>query len=256
MNTLPLLFRGAFYVLKYCMRHQENLKPILRSYRYYNKTIRISASAILNTEKDGRYLLIRNRHRTEQHSPFGGVFKHAELPPSILTEIQWQSDYTSYRPKLEDMKNDLRGIILGKNFPIFLDWLTQRYGREGEQCLYRELREELSEAKVGRLIRDRVSDIKICLDRRVLEGPYLVEERKYSAQFRYFEVFKPQLTDSKTNEIINKLFNRAANGGNGMILVSKEEIDNLRIAKTGEPIGAHAKYFFSSVWHGVEPPKY
>jgi hypothetical protein len=255
-SAATLGLRGVFYLGKYSLRHQENLKPILRSYRCFNSKVRVSASAIVNIEREGLHLLVRNHHRPEQYAPFGGVYKHADPAPEILTKIEWESDYTTQEPKLEDMKCDLRGVIYGKHFPTFLDWFTQRHGREGEQSLYRELREELLEGKVGKAWRNRISDIKVNLDRRILEGPYQVEGRDYCAQFRYFEVFKPQCSHKETREIFDELFRRAAKGDNSMKLVTKDEIMSLRVKETGEQIGPHSKYYYSSQWHGVEPPKY
>ena len=105
LNATALSLRGAFYLGKYTLRHQENLKPILRSYRCFNSKVRISVATIVNIESDGMHLLVRNHHRPEQFSPFGGVYKHSDPAPEIMSKIEWQSDYTNHEPKLEDMKS-------------------------------------------------------------------------------------------------------------------------------------------------------
>lgn len=254
MTTVGL--RSVFYVGKYALRHQENLWPILKAYRFYSSKIRVSASAILCLEQDDKFVLVRNHHRPEQFAPFGGVFKHDDPVPKVLDAIEWEPDYTTHQPKLDDMRGDLRGMVYGKHFATFLDWFTKREGREGENCLYRELREELLEGGVGKILRDEAIELKLSLLRRVVEGPNTVEGRAYTAQFRFFEVFRPQLTHAPTQRFINQVFHRATRGDNSMRLVTRREIEALRTSDGACPIGAHATYFFSSRWHGVEPAKY
>jgi hypothetical protein len=256
ITKTTIALRSTFYVGKYALRHQENLWPILKAYRYYNSKIRISAAALLCLEEDDKYVLVQNHHRPEQFAPFGGVYKHDDPAPKILDTIEWEPDYTSHQPKLEDMRGDLRGLVYGKHFATFLDWFTKGEGREGERCIDREIREELLEGRVGKSIRDEATKMKLSLVRRVVEGPNSVEGRTYAAQFRFFEVFRPQRSDALTQRISDLLFERAQKGDNNMLLVTRKEIEASRTSDGKNPIGAHAQYFFSSRWHGVEPARY
>lgn len=255
-NHVTVGLRGMLFLMKFALRHQENLVPIIKSIRHFNSKIRISTSAVLLVKNDDDYVLVKNHHRPEFYAPIGGVYKHTGKKPEILEKIEWQADYTLHTPKLEDMKNDLRGIIIGRRFPEFLNWFTSRRGREGEQCIYRELREELLEGSVGKSLRDRSADIKLELFRRVLEGPHAIDGRSYQAQFRYFEVYRPDMTHDLTAEFFNEVVKRARQNDNHLTVAKEKEIIAGRTELARQPIAPHAKYFFSSEWHGIEPVKY
>lgn len=248
--------RILFLILKFSLRHQENLFPILKSFLFYGKDLRISVAAILLLEKDGKYVLIKNHHREENYAPIGGVFKHSGKLPQTLHDIEWVSDYTTHEPKSEDMKNDLRGVIKAKNLARFLDWFTSRKGREGEQALYREIDEELSEGRVGKIWRTRSSKIKIEMIKKVVEGPRAVEDKPYQAQFRYFEIYEIDPQCEKGKVLSNELFKRAEKRQNRLITVTKSEINSGRITVCRSPISGSTKYYFSSKWHGNEPTPY
>jgi hypothetical protein len=238
------------------LRHQENLLPILKSILLFNKKIRISVAAILQIKHEDKYILIQNHHRPEFYAPIGGVYKHSGSHPEILDKIEWNSDYTKLGHKEADMKHDLRGVIYGKRFSTFLDWFSKRQGRENEQCIYRELKEELQEGRVGKVLRDKSSNIKIELLRSVLEGPHKVTDREYDAQFRYFDIYKIDNTNDDTALIVNELINRASKGDNNLILVTKDDIKRGRTLCGNKLIASHTKYYYSSEWHGQEPTKY
>lgn len=255
-GSMKVICRIFLFAGKYSLRHQENLLPIIKSYRFFNSQIRVSVAAILLAERQGKYLVIHNRHRPECYGPIGGVYKHGGSLPQVLERIEWLPDYIDDEDRRDDMKDDLRGIIPGKYFSNFLDWFTTRKEREGEQCLYRELKEELSEGGVGEAIRRKGSDAKLLFVRRVVEGPRAVEGRSYRAQFRYFEVYKPELDDQQTKKFFDILFARAEKGVNKLCLVGQDEIQNLRIKGGQYTLAGHTQYLLSSRWHGVEPPRY
>ena len=256
ISATMIAFRALFIVGKFSLRHQENISPILKSFLYFNKKVRISVAALLVIEDDDKYILIKNHHREEYYAPIGGVYKHITNKPEILDKIEWNSDYTTHVPKLDDMKNDLRGVVHGKYLPDFINWFISRKGRENEQCLYRELKEELKEGRVGKGWRDRSSDIKMELVRPVIEGPRKIEGRDYDAQFRYFELYRPDRNDEVTNEIVNEVIKRAYQGDNNLVMVNKKEILEGRMKGDRKLVAGTAKYFFSSDWHGSEPERY
>jgi hypothetical protein len=254
--SFKLSLKTLFFLVKYAFKHQKNFFPIIKSLQFFFKKIRISVAAILLFEYDEKYVLIKNHHRPELYGPIGGVYKHTGTKPEILDKIEWNSDYTSNELKEEDMKDDLRGIIQGKYFPEFIDWFVKRKGRENEQCLYRELREELLEGRVGKILRDNSSKIKIELFRSVLEGPNKIKHKDYQAQFRWFDIYKIDNSNNETDQVVKEIVKRASQNDNNMIFVTKKEIFDGRLADDKHLISAHAKYYFSSEWHGQEPTKY
>lgn len=254
--TVRLILKVPLFLAKYAFKHQENFMPIVKSIPFFNKKIRLSSAALLLIEYNNKYILIKNHHRPEYYAPIGGVYKHTGRKPAILDDIEWNSDYTHNESKEADMKNDLRGVIFGKRFPEFIDWFTSRKGRENEQCLYRELREELEEGKVDEITRDNSSKIKIELFRTVLEGPNKVKDREYHAQFRFFDIYKIDSTCKETNILVQELFKKASLRENNLILVSKEDILRGRLESDDKLIPGYTKYYFSSEWHGHIPTKY
>lgn len=248
--------RILFFLIKFSLRNQENIFPILKSFLYFNKRIRVSTSAILILEENESFVLIKNHHREEYYAPIGGVHKHSEKLPQVLHDIEWSSDYTSHEPKKSDMKNDIRGIIVGHKLADFLDWFTSRKGREGDQALLREFDEELFEGKVGKTWRERASKAKIELVRRVIEGPRSIDGRPYQAQFRYFEIYTIDPNCKEGAALRVELISRASRSENNLALVTKKEILSGRIESCRSLIAGHAKYYFSSDWHGNEPSPY
>lgn len=248
--------KAIFYLFKFALRHQKNFIPICKSLLFFNKKIRISVAAILLVEHKDKYVLIQNHHRPEFYAPIGGVYKHSGKKPEILDKIEWNSDFTKLDHKEKDMNDDLRGVIYGKRFSTFLDWFSKREGRENEQCIYRELKEELLEGRVGKLLRDKSSNIKIELFRSVLEGPNKVKDRDYDAQFRHFDIYKIDNTNEETDSVVSELVKRASQDDNNLILVSKSDVKAGRTICGNRLIASHTKYYYSSEWHGQEPTMY
>ncbi len=256
MSSAKLSIRIVLIFLKHVLRYQEFTFSIIRSLKYYNKKIRISVATLLKLEKDGMYLLINNIHRPEYYGPIGGVFKHLSNIPADLREIDWESDYTTRQEKRKDMENDLRGYIYGKHFASFLDWFVKREGRESEQCIFREIREEFREGNIGKLIRDKFTKLEIALCKKVIEGPFPVQSRDYHAQFRYFEIYEITDKSEPTTKVLNEMFERAGRGDNKLILASKQEIIQGRLECGDKLVAPHTNYFFDRKWHGNEPIKY
>ena len=153
-----------------------------------NAEIRVSFSALLRIANGGRYVLVRNLHRPEVFSPFGGVYKFYEGARGDL-------DTMLFRPQdvgsSHDMRNDLRGFLPRKNLGKFVKWFTRNTDRESAaECLNRELLEELQEIKlISTLPTLRPpSHLEVKKVRAVEEGPEEVPGRNY-IQFRIFEVF-------------------------------------------------------------------
>ncbi len=255
-NGMKLFLRVMFLLVKYYFKHHGSIKPILKSFFYYNKRIRISAAALLELEVDGKFVLIKNHHRQEYYAPIGGVYKFISDTPRLLKDLQWTSDYTTHQNKVMDMRNDVRGVIPGKYLPIFIEWFISRKDREGDQCLLREIKEEMQEGKFEQLWLDKSSDIKFKLEKTILEGPNKVEESDYHAQFRYFEIYSLDYSDSQTVGFVDELHTRARNNQNNLVSATKEEIYNRRVNNDQLLIADHTKYYFTQDWHGKQPVRY
>lgn len=253
-----LFLRILFYLIVFSVRHVEYLMPVIRSLWYARGRMRVSIAAILLIEKDGRYVLIKNRHRPHWYAPIGGVLKHSEVIPDALHAIEWHSDHTrSNDPdKIDDMRCDLRGFIKAWRLLDFLVWFNGRGAREGDQAVIRELREELAEGGFGKSWRNRASDVRVEHVRRVFEGPRAVENRSYACQFRVVDVYKIDSACKVGLAMVNEIVKRASRSENSLILVTKDEIFDERIRHDGSQIAGHATYFFTSDWHGREPLPY
>lgn len=111
-----------------------------------NGELRVSMSALLRLRRnDGTYALIRNRHRTENYSAIGGVFKmHFPRGREQLEKFGFQEENAIND---DDVTRDLRGYSRRKHLKGIKSWFKgAEAGREtSRECLVREIREELSE---------------------------------------------------------------------------------------------------------------
>lgn len=114
------------------------LKLAVQSLRYWNESVRISASYLFRIEVDGRFLLVRG-NRFPQFQPVGGVYKSTERGNPALRRIGAVDD--SLIPFDSQLEKDLRIRIKGKQLLPFLFWFESERGRERDP--WREFHEEL-----------------------------------------------------------------------------------------------------------------
>jgi len=201
-----------------------------------NAEMRVSFSALLRICQGGRYVLVRNLHRHEVFGPFGGVFKYyQDAVPGLDTLL--------FRPQDvgpgTDMKSDLRGFIPRKNIIKMTKWYAKRSQREEpEQCLLRELREELKEVK---LLRDLgvPKTLHPAHVRTVIEGPERVPGLPYT-QYRIFEVYEARSSQTEVLEFFDGLFEEATRHRD-LLVANSDEIIAGR-AHDGRLIGHHSVY--------------
>lgn len=240
-------------LLKACWKHQDHLWPATKSVTVFRKgDVRISIASLLRLEKDGRFLLIRNPNRPEAYGPIGGVFKYYPMALDQLDKMEFRGRQI-HVDGAEDFERDLRGELPATNLPIFLNWFKARQGREEQDCIRRELREELQLIGVPGAIQSVAERLSFSLVRRVHEGPFKHANLPIP-QFRYFEVFR-LVTSAGAEDTIDNLFALAENKPDDLLVASTSEIQRLR-ARDGRVIGGHSQYLFSSKWHGAEPPEY
>lgn len=240
--------RGAIWnLLKACWKHQDHLWPAAKAATIYrSKELRVSLASLLRIEKGGKFLLVRSRHRREAYGPYGGVFKYYRTADCDLDRVEFKTDH------VDDIERDLRGYLPARYFPAFLNWFKARYGREEQDCLRREMREELQEIQAPVSVAAAVERLSFTLVRRVHEGP-IQHANLREPQFRYFEVYRPAL-ETDAAQVVDTLFGMVETHPSELLVASVDEIKRLR-ADDGRVIGGHTQYLLSSKWHGVEPPE-
>jgi transcriptional regulator with XRE-family HTH domain len=198
--------------------------------------IRVAFSALLRIADADRFVLVRNLHRKETFGPFGGVFKY-------LNEAQSTLDNCEFKPQVieprDDMRNDLRGFLPQQHLKNILAWYRKGFGRESsEQCLIRELKEELKEAGLSGNL-NCPTDIEFRQVRSVAEGPASVPGQLYK-QYRIFEVLDPITGNRETDEFLRRLFEMAHQHSN-LLIARSQEIYAGR-SKSGVVIGPQSGY--------------
>lgn len=244
INPFPIILKilHAFYEPKKC------IPSLIISFLYYNKKIRISMASIAIIEVDNKFLLIHNRCRKELLAPIGGVIKYRNEARHSLDEMQFEIEPRASTDN--GLRNDLRGYIPGSSFSKFLAWFFNTNNLENN-CLEREIKEELKHNKP--LYDEYFSDCSLNLVRTVCEGPHSNKAHSY-ATFRYFNVYRVQMTNIYTDEDKTKFLNKIKND-NKLYLATKEEIENHR-TNNETIISGSSMYLFSNHWHGLEPVKF
>lgn len=211
--------------------------------------IRVSIAAILRLGSGGKWVLIRNHLRKETFAPIGGVIKTRATSRDALDALDFEPQDSGNH---EGMINDLRGFLPRKNLPKFIQWLETNQGREsGEQCLHREIVEELKE--IGYTFNlPSAFDLGLHLVRTVEEGPEKVPGHNYT-QYRRFEVYESRPEQKESVQFLDDLC-MSASGNANMITAETREVRSGRNGK-GLPISHHAAYFFGKerVHFGAPP---
>lgn len=106
---------------------------------FRNKEIRFSLAYVYRIKIDGKYLLIKNRHR-DYFQPIGGVYKTLPSSAPVFSKLSVRLDRlieTSHGIA----KGDLRVFVKGVHALDFLDWYESKESRETSP--WREFCEEL-----------------------------------------------------------------------------------------------------------------
>jgi pimeloyl-ACP methyl ester carboxylesterase len=209
--------------------------------------LRVAMSALLRIERQGRYLLVRNMHRPEQFSPFGGVIKYTIGARTALDQLE-------FKPQVIDptMEYDLRGFISYSNLEKFLKWFEEVNNRETPRnCLVRELTEELGEAGISHT--NDFGELKFSRIREILEGPQIVPAENYH-QFRNFDVYDldPGIPD---NQVMTDFLVQESQHNANLLWVSPAEIQKGR-AYGGQVIGSHSAYLIGNRRYWDEGPSF
>ena len=232
-------------VLSAAIRYRKYLGIAINCYLFSrNKKIRVSMAAMLVIRRENKFLLIRNHHRPELFGPIGGVFKYYASAVERL-------DHCGFTPQNrdQDMNKDLRGYLIGKKLPGFLEWFFSGKNREVES-LSREIREELQEIKYE-IGLDNITGLQFDLVKSIIEGLDKVPGVDY-LQLRYFDVYRLCRDDPKCDNLTEKLFEQLGKNPDA-IAVTANGIFRRR-SFSGEVISGHAGYLISDSKIGEAPP--
>lgn len=139
--------------------------------------VRVSAAAVLRIRAlaGGQYVLANT---SGKWAPFGGAFQ-MDAPPPALVELGWEQESRNGRGR------DVRGTVPRSALPAVHAWLASGADREsGEECVRRELREELAEVGVRDLV-GMVDGLRLRISLTLVEPP----GRPILAAWRYLEMF-------------------------------------------------------------------
>lgn len=211
---------------------------------------RVSFAALLRICDGDRYLLIRNKYRSEVMAPLGGVFKYQESATAKLDSLAFRPEL---RSDLQDSRGDMRGVIPTARLKDFIGWFNKGVDRENaKECLTRELAEEIEEVGLQELL-SVPDDLEFRLVRKISEP--IARDPGYTwDQFRHFEVYEPILT----NEVVKCFFDalkRSAPTNPNLEFATAEQIIRGRTPR-GAVIGHHCAYLYGeeSVRHPSPAP--
>ncbi|WP_146060302.1 hypothetical protein [Amycolatopsis sp. CA-128772] len=189
--------------------------------------VRISFSVLLRLAEDDRFVLFDAPKRPGAFGPPGGVVKYFPPAGRILDSLGFQPERTGSPHR--KLKADLRGILPGGALRRFRTWFASGSYREtADECLRRELREELAEVGVHGL--DRVvSELRFTAVRTVREGPHHVPGKNYR-QLRGFDVRELAMTNSAARRLNRELVDAAEdNACPGVLLAGPDDIAHGRL---------------------------
>lgn len=157
----------------------RSVRALLRGRR----RLRVSFSALLRVEHEGRYLLVRQGlHRPDQLGPLGGVYK--VLGDGVPNELDFRPLPVDDEARARSISDDLRGTIPAHQLGPLVRWFDRRVGRESD-ALHREVQEELGET--GVVLPDGLFPLRAELMHVAEEGP--VQVREHDPVFRRHEVY-------------------------------------------------------------------
>lgn len=201
-----------------------------------NSEMRVAFSALARISEGGRYVLVKNLHRPETFSPFGGVFKYRNEAKRSLD--CWQFRPQDIGPRA-DMINDLRGFVPRKHLAALVKWYQAGEDREAlNECLNREFAEELREVGLAGLLKG-AADLQYRVVRSVDDGPVSVPGMQYR-QFRIFVIADVISENGKGISFVKHLFSEARKNPR-LLIANSDEILQGRAAD-GRLIGSTACY--------------
>ncbi len=135
----------AMYVAKKLWNIKDRIIiAFLCNTKYRETPIRLSISYLYKIKLDNKYLLVKSNRIPNQYQPVGGVYKTKKGASKLFHKLKVLSD-DGY-PYDNDLKDDLRIRVPGKNVMKFISWFESNTDRENNPL--REFREELLDTNV------------------------------------------------------------------------------------------------------------
>lgn len=132
-------------IVPFILKNYENIKLLYQTkVKYKNENIRLSISYLYRIKVDNKYLLVKSNRIPNQFQPVGGVYKFKPSAKNVLNKLKVVTE-SGYNYD-DDLKDDLRVKVIGKNVIQFIDWFKSREDRETDPT--REFREELLDTKI------------------------------------------------------------------------------------------------------------
>ena len=232
---LALLIDAIYY-----LRHLPMWFKTKVLYRYSD--VRLSISYLFRIEVDGRYLLVKNRHRN-LYQLVGGAYKAYPSAKAIFDKYGVKSD-KQFETSHGIAKSDLRFLIPGRNVFAILEWFHSQKDRETSQ--WREFCEEL--LTTGLLPKDlfRYVDYTYAC---TVQTPMRKAKRLPNQEILLFEVYDLVPTTEQLM-VLKELMNKGET--TEMKWAEKRVIDGLgtdhRTEKTPYEIGPHTKWALNGKW--------
>lgn len=165
-------------------------------------SIRVSFAAILRIKADDRYVLLETLNRPGAFSPPGGVFKYFWPAVRLLEDMGFHEDRID--AFAERMQFDLRGILPAAARREFCRWFASRaYREDTDECLRRELAEELTECGLDQLV-PCTQGLVFSPLRTVSVGPHQVPGQHHR-QLRRIEVCDLVISDPAAQRVREEL---------------------------------------------------
>lgn len=236
-----LILKIGFSTVTTGYKYRKTLfQRLLYQVLFRNKKIRISLSCLLRIEEDGKYLLIKNKLRQQNFGPIGGALKYYSTAKQFLDSIEFEADDRHSKIENKKLKRDLRGFIEAKHLFKLIEWFEKGIDRENN-CLHRELKEELVEIKSDNLL-NKLNTPEFCLIRKIHEKPHKVPGKSF-LQFRIFRIEEFSLDYINESKIIDE-FRIEEIVNDDLIWVTSDEI-RTGIDKFGNQLGSHCNYLLA-----------
>jgi hypothetical protein len=215
--------------------------------------MRISVTALLDLHDGDRWILVAMpEDRPGEYGPFGGIFKYEDSAREALAQLEFEPE-AGLATRQAMRRNDIRGYIPVRRLRRFLAWWNSGKGREsGEDCVRRELHEELVDASLQRLLPE-ASRLRLIHLRSLIEGPRRIPTASGNYwQIRLFEVYAARADEVASFEALRTLVSKSTDAPNNVISVSARDIREGRTA--AGTIGGHTEYLLSNRRNRFEPP--
>lgn len=131
------------------------------------EVVRVSCAAVLRVQLDDEHLILLDTGGAVIGPP-GGACAYYPAAAQLLAGLGWQPQ----RGSDPHGRTDLRGWLPARSLPAFRAWLAAGDSRETwEQCLRREMREEMAEAGLPGLA-ELAGAANVRHTRTVVENPH------------------------------------------------------------------------------------